>query len=390
MRACCGACHVPIVIAGVLTPAMASLAAEPEAESARYHASWAPSRIEVVVPAVDAVSTTEPPDPQASSRTGDVALAVSAAIRDYAASFGIPVAIVPPDAPCPDDGVSVRLVLTLPGELPDGTVPRNGLALGVQSRPDCGFRADEFTRIVDTSGIAGSPAAGDNIGFLMPRAADMVGREILEELVLVWHPVWTPGEESDWRFTDFALEPLDPSPSHGLSFRAAFSKARRIGVNGLIVTPIATSRPAFRWSTLPSLLDRDPGDPVARRAGEIRYEFRLYSARRPKTVLGTASLASLVVPERMLYERGDLTEPAIELPAPLEPCTSYFWTVRARFRLDGFPRVTEWTALHHAEFGIAAPWKARRSENSWASYDPLLAMPAFSTPSSAGRKSCGS
>jgi hypothetical protein len=35
------------------------------------------------------------------------------------------------------------------------------------------------------------------------------------------------------------------------------------------------------------------------------------------------------------------------------------WTVRARFRLDGEPRVTEWTGAYNA-FANQQPWEQRR------------------------------
>ena len=42
--------------------------------------------------------------------------------------------------------------------------------------------------------------------------------------------------------------------------------------------------------------------------------------------------------------------------SPLRPGTRYFWTMRARFTLDGVPRVTGWGATHYmARDGMTAP-----------------------------------
>ncbi len=46
----------------------------------------------------------------------------------------------------------------------------------------------------------------------------------------------------------------------------------------------------------------------------------------------------------MVYSRQGLPEPGHKIEAPLEPVTEYFWSVRARFELDGQTRVTPWSA----------------------------------------------
>ena len=35
-----------------------------------------------------------------------------------------------------------------------------------------------------------------------------------------------------------------------------------------------------------------------------------------------------------------------KLETPLSPAARYFWTVRARFKLDGVTRVTPWARIH--------------------------------------------
>ncbi len=50
----------------------------------------------------------------------------------------------------------------------------------------------------------------------------------------------------------------------------------------------------------------------------------------------------LYVPPASVYSRAGIPAPSHTLEETVQPSTKYFWTVRARFELDGQPRVTEW------------------------------------------------
>lgn len=63
---------------------------------------------------------------------------------------------------------------------------------------------------------------------------------------------------------------------------------------------------------------------------DVRYDLRIW------TVLDKA-------PGELAYEIEGLTEPFHKLERPLKPSTKYYWSVRARFSLDGQPRVSEWS-----------------------------------------------
>ena len=54
-------------------------------------------------------------------------------------------------------------------------------------------------------------------------------------------------------------------------------------------------------------------------------------------------------PSSLVYSKRGLPGPQHKMEEPLLPCARYFWTVRARFLVDGKERVSEW--------GISArPW----------------------------------
>jgi hypothetical protein len=88
----------------------------------------------------------------------------------------------------------------------------------------------------------------------------------------------------------------------------------------------ATSlRPAFRWQAFPG---RDADDPAYRRATSVTYDLRIFREDGPGSPV--VDLKGLPKPEHRLEQ-------------DLEPDTEYRWTVRARFELDGKPRIGAWS-----------------------------------------------
>ena len=89
-------------------------------------------------------------------------------------------------------------------------------------------------------------------------------------------------------------------------------------------------QPMLRWQPFPR-----PEDIKADKSGnlnriqEISYEVRVW-----KTITGSSG--------ELVYARSGLRFAHHQLEEPLEPATKYLWSVRARFVLDGSPRVTEW------------------------------------------------
>lgn len=89
-------------------------------------------------------------------------------------------------------------------------------------------------------------------------------------------------------------------------------------------------RPRFTWAPLP-VGDRRgaaPEDERIRLQG-VTYDLRIWRAEDG-------------FPGELVYQREALPEPSHTLEYPLAPSTLYFWTVRARFQLNGRTRVTPW------------------------------------------------
>jgi hypothetical protein len=101
-------------------------------------------------------------------------------------------------------------------------------------------------------------------------------------------------------------------------------------------TKVDSLQPTLRWQAFPGehqdgwlrttpFIDVNPGS-----VRDVRYDLRIW------TVLGRS-------PGDLVYEIDGLTEPSHKLDRSLKPDTEYYWTVRARFTLDGQPRASEWS-----------------------------------------------
>ena len=140
----------------------------------------------------------------------------------------------------------------------------------------------------------------------------------------------------------FGLAPLEPRVRGSISGEAEIR--RRIEWPA-----VAGLRPMLRWQAFPR--ERDfaaaPGDMA--RVRNVTYDLAITRERH-------------LAPEKEVYRRERLPRPEHRLEAPLDPAAYYFWSVRARFELDGRERVTEWSTTHWAAFGrTSAPsrWSYR-------------------------------
>jgi hypothetical protein len=103
-----------------------------------------------------------------------------------------------------------------------------------------------------------------------------------------------------------------------------------------------TLTPTLRWESFPRPGDRRKlGADVASRVSNVTYELRFWPAPRNAAEAERQQWA----PDTPVAT--GLRDPSYTPPAPLAPDRLYYWTVRARFDLDGRPRVTQW--LQRAE-----------------------------------------
>ncbi len=131
------------------------------------------------------------------------------------------------------------------------------------------------------------------------------------------------------------LAPLDP-PAEPLRFSemwtAPFARpADLCPVSALHFGSVDSLRPNLRWSAFPRDVDIEELDPaIVQRISAVTYDLRIWSVERCER-------------GPVIYERSALATAGHTLEVALEPATRYFWSVRARFTLDGRPMATRWS-----------------------------------------------
>lgn len=112
--------------------------------------------------------------------------------------------------------------------------------------------------------------------------------------------------------------------------------------------------PTLKWEVFPRALGGKPTQIDGMQVTNVLYEVRLYDAGpRPLNLVGAGG---------EIFRRTELDQPEIRIPDyVLKPCSIYFWTIRARFRLDGVPRATEWAGAYRSSSEDNHPWWWRRA-----------------------------
>jgi hypothetical protein len=93
---------------------------------------------------------------------------------------------------------------------------------------------------------------------------------------------------------------------------------------------IATRTPTLEWEPFPRVIDQHPRYAALLNAvSNIRYDLRIWKVASDN-------------PPQLVYERRTLTDPKHRLDQPLESGTHYFWSIRARFDVNGQTHSTRW------------------------------------------------
>lgn len=139
-----------------------------------------------------------------------------------------------------------------------------------------------------------------------------------------------------WKGAVIGLKPEFPENRiHGLSKDDISDK--------IVFVKIDSLQPTLRWESFPR-----PQDLKADKEGKLRliknvaYDLKIWSSESD-------------FPNVVICSKQGLREPYYTLEIPLEPCSKYFWTIRARFKLNDKLRVTEWgiskwPRLKHIDF----------------------------------------
>ncbi len=125
----------------------------------------------------------------------------------------------------------------------------------------------------------------------------------------------------------FGLAPISPETRGQLSGDVLFGDMFEwVTVDGL--------HPALSWQAFPRESDLARTPELAGRISKVRYDLLI--AREHN-----------LAPAGIVYRRDGLPGTTHAVQGGLQPGARYFWTVRARFELDGRDRVTEWASTHY-------------------------------------------
>jgi hypothetical protein len=125
----------------------------------------------------------------------------------------------------------------------------------------------------------------------------------------------------------FGLAPIEPG------MRGQLSGDTMIGPSFEWKT-VTGLQPLLRWQDFPRESDLRASPAEMGRVKNVRYDLLIASEHE-------------LAPAGMVYRRDSLPAAEHRLTTSLAPNTRYFWTVRARFELDGRERVTEWGTTHY-------------------------------------------
>jgi len=185
---------------------------------------------------------------------------------------------------------------------------------------------------------------------------EILAENIADELYLVYVPATGNSDSSTVKprkVPGFVLAPEYPpleEPSY--AFRPFKRHASDYGgYGGLQFTIIDDLTPVFSWEPFPRPFDTFAPQDAA--PVDVSYELRLYE--------GAITGLDAVAPARVVHTVRGIRENRLAWPHTLQPCHWYFWTVRARFTLNGTPRVTEWAGAYSSPGGDLYPSADRRA-----------------------------
>jgi hypothetical protein len=192
--------------------------------------------------------------------------------------------------------------------------------------------AESFTRAVD-------------------EAIQSNARYIVLEFFLLYYPPMTVAPKGDDKHIVpyYVLKPIYPE-SVGMRF-----------------TLVDDLQPTFQWESFPRPLDLAGREGKKGQFTDVSYELSVFQTipkgfgALKRMWKGAGAIRKHYAVGPLLYRRTGLPEPRHHMEEPLQPCGRYAWTVRARFKLDGQPRVTEWTGFYSINTIFHPPWYFRRS-----------------------------
>jgi len=158
------------------------------------------------------------------------------------------------------------------------------------------------------------------------------GRLLSEELELANRELAERVYDEAYLITPIAL-PLNDKQGAQCWLEPLFPKSRGYRTD--------TLQPTLRWSAFPREIDRQQLDPaVLQKISDVTYDLRIWDEDADQN--SKSRHLNQRWRNRMIYERKGLAIAQHTLESPLPRASRYYWSVRARFVVDGRPMVTRW------------------------------------------------
>jgi hypothetical protein len=161
----------------------------------------------------------------------------------------------------------------------------------------------------------------------LERGYASLATHIAESLFLLYPLPEQKARSAGLLAASFGLAPIEPKT------RGQLTGDRVIGPR-FEWTLVDTLQPTLRWEAFPRDAERTAAPADMARVENVTYDLVL--ARETN-----------LAPTGEVYRRQGLPRPEHRLEVALQPGARYFWTVRARFTLDGATRVIGWGTTHH-------------------------------------------
>lgn len=111
------------------------------------------------------------------------------------------------------------------------------------------------------------------------------------------------------------------------------------GGNCYVWPRLDATRLKLRWGAFPRPVDRSPEtNGIFAQVGSVTYDLRIWRG-----------LSENQVADELVYAREALPNPFHQVEDSLPRSAWYFWSVRARFEVNGQTRVTEWSHIQSPE-----------------------------------------
>lgn len=157
----------------------------------------------------------------------------------------------------------------------------------------------------------------------------------------------------------YVLSPVYPALDSCFLCEGPFSKRAHRAIGNLEFVEVASLQPTLQWERFPRDHDRVDADGHYHTITDVRYDLRVFDTAIP------SSTNIVLVPAQQVYDARDISEPYHKIESGLHDCSDYFWTVRARFKLDGQVRVTEWAGAFDVGGWSEKPWNLRRGLHTY-------------------------